>query len=178
MRGLVRGNFLRAVRIWHVSDWIGNLCLQYVFARDLPHSNWRSLGFELYSLRCWDLRDRIRRDDMQSVLCRHLSVRVGDDELQPLPARYIPDRDRGSVSFEQPVCCWHVPDRIGRDGMRCVLCWDLPNWGRNDKLHPRNKRNSDLARINIKPVRSRDICYFIVAFLRFRQLHPVSCRQV
>ena len=87
---------------------------------------------------------------MQPVLCWHLSVRVGDDELQPLPAWYIPDRDRGSVSFEQPVCCWHVPDRIGRDGMRCVLCWDLPNWGRNDKLHPRyNERNSDLASIHI-----------------------------
>ena len=115
---------------------------------------------------------------MQPVLCRHLSVRVGDDELQPLPVWYIPDRDRGSVSFEQPVCCWHVPDRIGRDGMRCVLCWDLPNWGRNDKLQPINKPNSDLARINIEPVRSRDICYFIVAFHSFRQLHPVSCRQV
>ena len=61
--------------------------------------------------------------------------------------------------------------------MRSVLCWDLPNWGWNDKLHPRNnERNSDLAPINIEPVPSRDICYFLVPC--FKQLQPVLCWQV
>ena len=132
-----RGSFSFKQRVLcrHLSVRFGYDELQPLPARHIPDWDQGSVYFK-QPMCCRHLSDWVGRDDMQPVLCRYLSVRVGDDKLQPLPTRYIPDLDRGSVSFKQPVCCWHVSEQVRRDGMRCVLCRHLSVRIGDDKLQP------------------------------------------